>query len=275
MVDIPSHISPSSADSFDGCRRRWRFKYVDGIPDPPNRAALVGTFAHSVLERVCQKPSEGRTLDAAKELARTLWPEFSESEDFVGLGLDEEAERSFRWQTWLAIAGLWQVEDPRTLDVISTEQKVKVLLDDVPFTGVIDRVHRIPDGLVVTDYKSGLVPSTKWRGDRIKQVMLYAAALFYSDGEMPRQVRLLYLGQRVLNIDVFPKRIDNAVEVLDQTWRDMQTACETDDFPATPGPLCGWCPYVTLCPEGSGEIKRRFDEGTLHQHAPARALLAL
>lgn len=274
MAELPKHLSPSSASSFDGCPRRWRFKYVDRLPEPSGQAALVGSFAHLVLEHLCQMPAPDRTMDMAKALARTLWTEFTDSDDYQTLALEEEDSRAFRWQAWLAIAGLWPLEDPASVDVVATEQKIEANLGDVPFLGIIDRVDRSNERLVVTDYKSGTLPGSRWREDKILQVMLYAAALQADLGEQPDRARLLYLGQRIVDITVTDRKIEETTEQINATWVNIGSACATDEFEAKPGVLCGWCAFASECPEGRAELTRRIAAGKLPNHAPARALVA-
>ena len=57
----PERLSPSGAATFDQCPRRWRFRYVERMPDPPGIDALVGTFAHRVLELLMQQVPGRRT----------------------------------------------------------------------------------------------------------------------------------------------------------------------------------------------------------------------
>jgi putative RecB family exonuclease len=274
MVELPRHLSPSSAATFEQCPRRWRFKYIDGQPEPSGQAALVGSFAHRVLELLCGLPSPHRTLDQAKALARQTWPDFASDDDYLALDLDTDAARAFRWQAWLAVTGLWELEDPAHVDVVATEQKVTVDLGPVPFVGIIDRVDRRADKLVVSDYKSGILPAARWRADKFQQVMLYAAALSRSEDVQPDRARLLYLGQRILEATVTERRIEEAEGRLAETWVDISTACSTDDFGPKTGVLCGWCPFVEQCPEGREELAKRADEGRLPSHAPAAALVA-
>ena len=274
MVEQPRHLSPSSAASFEQCPRRWRFKYVDRQPEPSGQAALVGSFAHLVLEFLCGLPALHRTPDQAKALAKELWNDFAEEPDYVALELDESESRAFRWQAWLSIMGLWDLEDPARVEVVSTEQKVAVELGGVPFVGIIDRVDRTADRLVVSDYKSGTLPGVRWRSDKIQQVMLYAAALTRSADEQPERARLLYLGQRILDVAVTDRRIEEAESSLAETWSDVSKACTANTFDAKPTVLCGWCPFVSQCPEGQAELARRSSEGTLPAHAPAAALVA-
>ncbi|MGH1493906.1 MAG: RecB family exonuclease [Acidimicrobiales bacterium] len=273
MADLPQHLSPSSATAFEGCPRRWQFKYVERQPEPSGQAALVGSFAHRVLELLCEFPAIDRTVDHAKELAKQVWPEFETDEDFCSLELDNDAARAFRWQAWIAIAGLWDIEDPAKVEVVSTEQKVKVDLGSVPFVGIVDRVDRMAGKLVVSDYKSGTLPGVRWRDDKIRQVMLYAAALQESMDEAPDRARLLYLGQRILDVRVTDRRIEEAVGSLGEVWDGINTACSEDTFEPRPTVLCGWCPFIDQCPEGRAEIARRVDAGSMPAHAPAAAAL--
>ena len=270
----PPYLSPSSATAFEQCPRRWKFKYVDREPEPSGEAALVGSFAHRVLEFLCGLPARHRTPDQAKALAKELWPDFATEPDYVALELDDDAGRAFRWHAWLAIMGLWDLEDPAGVEVVSTEQKVNVALGDVPFVGVIDRVDRCADRLVVSDYKSGALPGVRWRADKLRQVMLYASAITRSTGEQPERARLLYLGQRILDVAVTDRRLEEAETHLTGVWQDVDRACTTETFDPKPTVLCGWCPFVERCPEGRAELTRRSGEGTLPAHAPAAALVA-
>jgi putative RecB family exonuclease len=271
---VPSYLSPSSASAFDGCPRRWKFKYVDRRPEPSGQAAIVGSFAHEVLEHLCGLPSIERTLDKAKELARAFWPNVEGDDDYQALDLNDEDARAFRWQSWLAIAGLWDLEDPADVEVVATEQKVTAVLAGVPFLGIIDRVDRINGKLIVSDYKSGTLPGIRWRDDKMQQVLLYAAAIEQAEGEQPDQARLLYLGQKILPVTVTDRKIEAAAEQLSETWVGINSACESETFEAKTGVLCGWCPFVSECPEGHAELVRRQAAGSLPSHAPARVLVA-
>jgi putative RecB family exonuclease len=264
----PPRLSPSGAGTFEQCPRRWRFRYVERLPDPPGEAALAGSFAHRVLEVLMQKPAAERTPAAAKLIARDEWPDVESDDDYQALGYDDERSRHFRWKAWQAIEGLWTLEDPTTVDVRATEQDVEAVLGGVPFRGIVDRLEDEGDGLVVTDYKSGKAPSPRYRRGRLDQVLLYAAAVKEATGEMPVRARLLYLGQRPVGIDVTQPELDGVIEKLSGTWTAINTACDIDEFEPRTGPLCGWCPYADQCPEGTAEVAKRLarkaaEEGAL------------
>ncbi len=270
----PRYLSPSSADTYNQCARRWKFRYVDGLPDPPGVAALAGTFAHRVLESLMQLDPAERTLDRARSLARECWPETEGHADFLALGLGDDERRAFRWRGWSAIEGLWTLEDPQKVVVEATEHQVLTTVAGVPFRGIVDRLDRDRGSLVVSDYKSGRAPSPRFADKRLTQVMLYAAAVESTFGERPERVRLLYLGQKTIERAVDSDAIDRIGEGLNDTWNRLGADMATGSYEPTPGPLCGWCPYAAMCPEGLAEVQRRNDQGLLDPAAPAATLVA-
>ncbi len=268
----PPRLSPSGAGTFEQCPRRWRFRYVERLPDPPGEAALAGSFAHRVLELLMQREPSERSVEAARLIARQEWPETEASDDYQALRFDEEKGRHFRWKAWQAIEGLWKLEDPTKVEVRATEQDVEATLAGVPFRGIIDRIEQEGDGLVVTDYKSGKAPPPRYRRARLDQVLLYAAAVDASRGEMPVRARLLYLGQRPVGIDVTRQELDTVTEKLADTWQAINTACEVDEFEPRTGPLCGWCAYLDRCPQGAKAVEKRNTAKTEEETAFLKAV---
>lgn len=273
----PPYLSPSSSSTFNSCQKRWEFRYIHRLADPPGEAAIAGTFAHHVLELLMEESGPDRTIERAKVIARDVWPQTAELDDFVALGFDETQERRFRWLAWTAIEGLWTLEDPTQVNVVANEQKVDTHLGAVPFRGIVDRLERQTAGddapLVVSDYKSGKAPSARFAGGRLEQVLLYAAAIEASTGERPASARLLYLGQHIVETDVTEDAISNAVGALGETWVAVNKAVETSSYDAQPGPLCGWCPYAGECPEGLAELEARHASGRIRSSAPSLKFL--
>lgn len=261
----PERLSPSGAATFEQCPRRWRFRYVERLPDPPGVDALIGTFTHLVLERLMQQHPIRRTLDDARRIARARWPEMAGSDDYRDLELNDQQARDFRWRAWTAIEGLWDLEDPSSVDVRATEQQVSVTLDGVPFRGVVDRVECESGGLVISDYKSGRAPTARYAPSRLQQVLLYAAAVAEETGEQPVKAQLLYLRQRIVATAVTPIELEDAVDQLKSTWAAIARACDGDEFAAQPGPLCGYCAYAERCPEGQAENRRRAQARTAEE----------
>ena len=271
LASGPKHLSPTSASMFRQCPRRWRFRYVDRLPDPPGEAALAGTFAHRVLEDLLRLEPAERTTSRARALAAEAWSATEADEDFVALGLDADGVRNFKWTAWRAIEGLWDLEDPTTVELVATETEVSVTIGGVPFVGYIDRLEAGEDGLVISDYKSGRAPGRRFAEGRLEQVLLYAAALAEMHGSLPARARLMYLGQRIDEATVTVESLAEVTRRLADTWEELLQRSASGEFPTKPGPLCGWCAFVRHCPYGLAEVERRHLLGTLRPDAPALA----
>ncbi|WP_419842049.1 RecB family exonuclease [Candidatus Poriferisodalis sp.] len=266
QTPLPRSLSPSSASTFRQCARRWKFRYIDKLPDPPGEPALRGTFVHQVLEELLALVPPQRTLERARAICRELWPQTAANTHFAALALDETRQRAFRWNAWADVEGYFTLENPAAVDVVGCERRVQASLDGVPFRGVVDLVDHTPEGLRVTDYKTGRAPPRRFVDNRLSQVWLYAAALD-SSGEDVSSVRLLYLGETGAGRDrrrptavsraVDADAVCSAVEEHRVTWDRITQALTDSQFEPSPGPLCSWCPYRDDCPEGQAEHQRR------------------
>ena len=248
------YLSPSQIGKFRRCPRQWKFQYIDKLPDPAGEKAFVGSFVHIVLEKLMELPKEQRLLARAKEIANECWPEFTNDKGYKRLGLDNDRVRAFKWAALDAINGLWDVEDPKEVDVLATEERLKVPISGVPFVGVVDRLDGTADRIVVNDYKSGKAPGKSYERERLEQVMLYALAVNEIRGVMPERVRLLYLGQRIVESVVTKQKAANCRKRLVATWEDVNGASESGEFPAVANALCAWCPYLQRCETGQAHV---------------------
>lgn len=253
----PPYLSPSSASTFEQCARRWKFRYIDRLPDPPGDKALVGTFVHRVLEELLARDVAERSVASARKIAGLVWPEIEADPAYIDLGLEVDEGRRLRWDAWRLIEAYFAMERPESVDVIEREQRIECELGDVPFVGVVDRVERRDGKLVVTDYKTGRAPAARFEADRLHQVQLYAAALD-ATGERPDTARLLYLGSRSIEAEVTDESLGAAVSSIGSTWVRINDALDSGDYPPRTGPLCGWCPYTQHCAEGRAELERRY-----------------
>ena len=69
----------------------------------------------------------------------------------------------------------FELEDPRTVHPIGLELKLEADLGRTRLRGIIDRLELDENGeLVVTDYKTGSVPSELWEAKSLSGVHIYA-----------------------------------------------------------------------------------------------------
>lgn len=304
-----ARLSPSAAAMWRQCPRRWWYRYVDRLPEPPpGESAVLGTFVHRILELLLAEEPAERTEARARELARAAWEEISASDDWAALELDETMAKRFRLHAWATVEAYFSVLRPAEVVPVAREQEVEVELDGVPFRGFIDLVEEDVDAsadgrrrIVVTDYKTGKPPvqgkpwSAEQDAERMWQPLWYAAALAAQGEHEPVRARLLYVnafeprrGQpfvprtRELSAEVDEERLAQARGELRRRWDEIAAAREAGSAAASPGPLCAWCPFVAVCDEGQAECQRRWSERDgytggrrLREDAPAVALLGL
>lgn len=149
-------LSPSTSNSMQDCRARWFVeKLVPGDADP-FAPMHVGSAAHAVMEDLYDRPFDQRTPEDAHSLLVTVSERHPhlvvpDPSDPVGLA-------KWRDRVILAMAGLWEIEDPSRVIPGQREQQLdQVSVRGVPLAGFVDRVDPVVEdgeiGLRIIDYK--------------------------------------------------------------------------------------------------------------------------
>jgi putative RecB family exonuclease len=256
---VVGSLSPSRAADFKTCPLLYRFRSIDRIPQLPTRDKVRGTVVHAVLDRLFDLPAAGRTLPAAAELVEPEWWRLAEAEPAVAELFDDDPDGT-ALAGWLEsaremVAGYFALEDPRRLEPAAREQLVQTLLDGgVLLRGYVDRLDVAPTGEVrVVDYKTGGIPREAFETHALFQLKFYALVLWRTRGEVPRQLRLMYLGDRdTLTYAPDAQELARFERTLLAIWRAIERASETGDFRASPSRLCGWCDHKPICPAHGG-----------------------
>ncbi|CAN5404717.1 RecB family exonuclease [soil metagenome] len=276
-------LSPSRAADFKSCPLLYRLRTIDRLPQRPSAAAARGTLVHAVLERLYDLPAADRTADAAKSMVSAEWVKLLEAEPDLQQIVSELRERATvasdhggvadaaptevgpesdgdiigRWL--ISAAGLldsyFTLEDPTRIQPVGRELMVEFELGDGPvLRGIIDRLDATTDGdLRVVDYKTGVTPREAFGAKALFQMKFYALVLYRTRGVVPRQLRLLYLGDEdMLSYAPEAEELDRFERTLRAIWTAIQTSIDRQDFRPSPSRLCSWCDYQDLCPAWGG-----------------------
>ena len=85
----------------------------------------------------------------------------------------------------------FELDDPRSVNPIGLELKLEAEFGPVRLRGVIDRLDLDTDGeLVVTDYKTGTVPSEYHEAKSLSGVHIYAMLCERMLGRRPARIQL-------------------------------------------------------------------------------------
>ena len=261
---VAGTLSPSRAADFKTCPLLYRFRCIDRIPQRPTRDKARGTVVHAVLERLFDLPAADRTYAAAAALVEPEWRRLTEAEPELAV-LFADTDPAGDFAAWLdsarrMLAGYFALEDPSRLEPAARELLVETVLADsagsagLVLRGYVDRLDVAPTGEVrVVDYKTGSIPRVAYEAKALFQLKFYALVLWRTRGEVPRQLRLMYLADRdTLTYCPDAAELERFERTLVAVWRAIERAVVTGDFRASPSRLCDWCDHQALCPAFGG-----------------------
>jgi putative RecB family exonuclease len=254
-VAFPPSLSPRSVSAFKDCPLAFRFAYIDRLPEPPSPAATKGTLVHRALELLMCRPRAGRTVDAALADLEQAKRDLADDPELAGLELTDDEWQLFHVDAEQLVHRYFLLEDPRTVRPVGLELKLTAEFGRVTLRGIIDRLEIDGDGqFVVTDYKTGSVPSEYAENARLSGVHIYAALCERMLGRRPSRVQLYYLSKPEAIIATPTAQSVAGVERrADALWTAILRACERDDFRPHPGPLCDFCTFKPYCPAYGGD----------------------
>lgn len=261
--------TPTRLTTWLDCPRRYRYTYLDRPPPPkgpPWAHNSLGGAVHLALAGWFRLQVPERTPDAAARLVGENW----NSDGF------RDTDQSDIWRARAAdmvrryVARLDRHMEPRGL-----ERTVALTHGRAALQGRVDRIDERPatttgsdqhTELVVVDYKTGRHVLTTDDARSSLALALYAAAAERTLRRPCRRVELHHLpsGEVVVweHTEASLRRhLDRADDIAgecaaaDAGWRNGRRG--DADFPARPGPLCGWCDFVGVCPEGSATTTAR------------------
>jgi putative RecB family exonuclease len=244
----PPYLSASSIGTFRQCPLKFKYNKIDGIPDQPSSATLLGNFVHETLEEFYVLPPEDRNINSARILASKVWASANWEERIRGY-VRESDVRQFRWSAWWCLENVFKVEEPPLIDVKGIETEVNGPIGRATVKGFIDRFEITETGVRVSDYKTGKTPKPAWVSDKYMQLQIYATLLNDSGVANVTEIQLLFLKDGVsFKHQLVAEDFERTINYVQDTHDAVQIACETGDFPYKKSKLCDWCAYKSICP---------------------------
>jgi RecB family exonuclease len=249
------------------CPLRWKFLYVDHLPEAPRGYFSFGRTVHAVLEnmlkplvrpipRVGAAPEPQRTLDewpgaaglpagrlmALEEVAADYDKEWVSD----GYTSPDEEER-YRALGLEMLRAYWQSLAEAPPAPVAVEAHLEAAWDGIPIHGYIDRIDPTPGGgLEVIDYKTTRELSHEdARGS--DQLGMYQV-LVERNYARPVESLTLYHLRSLTPLTVPPKPTGELSELYDRvaTARD---GIRTQSYEPAPGRQCSRCEFRPMCPE--------------------------
>lgn len=237
----------------------YKFRVIDKLPEPPNRAMLQGTIVHHILENLYELPPGRRTLGTAIDTVSAAIESHIEElhslpevADSGSASAAEHVRNQVEAFVKEMLEAYFALEDPTAIEPVARELRLHGDLDGTPVVGVIDRLERDSDGAyVVSDYKTGKAPGAKYQEAAFFGLRVYAALLEANEeyGTAPTKLRLIYLKSReILEMNIDQGHLRGTRTQMAAISRAIESATERDNWPASPGKLCDWCHFKPICP---------------------------
>jgi superfamily I DNA/RNA helicase/RecB family exonuclease len=245
--------SYSRISRYDECPLRYVLESVLGLDPQTTFQMKFGSLIHRLIERADKTLGDLKTW---KDVLETYKQEFVEHHrtDYPN---DVFARTYYRYGVQ-SLKRWWNTERPNGETVA-----LEFAFDDLDheghtIRGRIDRVAKHPNGLVLSDYKTGRNPA-QWQDvmESLQLAIYYKAAKAYPDlkqyGE-PQLMQLIYPGvehqSRIDGSLECAKRFqkpDEAEKALERLG-DILTNAAAERFAPAPEADCRWCRMKPLCP---------------------------
>jgi len=249
------YISWSAISTFRQCPLRYRFKYIDGLPEESVSAALIfGSGIHSAVEQHYQSILSGDPkpdLNALLFAYRSAW--LPHEPDAIQFGSTETRDSLDGLAARMLTAVLNSPAASVQGRVLGVEEEIRgMLIEGVPdLYGRIDLLTEDSDSLVITDIKTS---RSKWSAEQIEdsgeQLLLYSHLASEIAPGKRIATRFLVLTKTKEPVieehvrEVEPAAVKRTLVSVERVWRAIESGVF---YPARSTMNCSTCGYRAAC----------------------------
>ncbi|HVZ80091.1 MAG TPA: PD-(D/E)XK nuclease family protein [bacterium] len=276
--------SYSRINTFFTCPSQFEHRYIKRTPSPvPEGIELfLGSRFHETMEHLYGLiPERVPTVNELLNFFQKHWQnhlvEAQDTQKRKGFDAplrivnEGQSIEDYFQKGQLFVENYYHNYQPFDQDVTEgIEMKVIFNLDpkgQYKMQGYIDRVAREPDGTyVIHDYKTS---SRKMSAEDVKfedQLALYQAGLLQNPKFGPKaKFRQVWHFVAFEKDQVVDERGPEAIAKLQERYiGKIKTIESARSFPTKTSALCGWCEFLSLCPDGQQAVanrKKKKEEG--------------
>jgi putative RecB family exonuclease len=254
------YISWSALSTFRTCPLKYRFRYLDGLPEESVSSALVfGTGIHTAVEQFYQAHLSGDPkpdLDALLFAYRSAW--LPHDPDAIQFGSTETRASLDALASKMLTAFLNSPAASVSGRVLGVEEEIRGrLVEDVPdLYGRVDLLTEDSDSLVVTDIKTS---RAKWSPEQVEdsgeQLLLYSHLASEISPGKKIATRFLVLTKTKEPVieehvrEVEPGNVKRTLAGVERVWRAIESGVF---YPAPSTMNCSGCGYRAACRAWAG-----------------------
>lgn len=253
--ELLAYISASRLKTWQECRLKFYFRYVEQIESPMSPALFVGQIVHRVLQR--WNLNRWRGLPTDLETMQALFAECWEKEqsEEINWGGSEEEHRAKAWRLlehYLAATPIPCSERPDAVEVLVDRDLDAHGLP--PLRGIIDLVRK---GGVIVDFKTSSRTPDPVLTRQQHETQLGCYALLYREATgLPEEGfelhHLIKTKEPKLVITALEPMGANQIGRLLRVMESYVQGVQAEDYIPSPGPQCAWCDYLGECQAWQG-----------------------
>jgi RecB family exonuclease len=254
-------ISVSKYKTFEQCKAKYRFNYIDRLPKKDHDYLVLGKFAHEVLERFYKSIIAGDDrpdhliMTDAYRASFAIWKE-KLTKDQVEL-----VRGMVKQYLSIRLSNREKGIQPTVTDV---EKSFQIEFgNEFALIGYIDRVQMDPDGIIrVSDYKTS--KDKKYLEKDFFQLQTYAYVILKENPDL-KKIRVSYIMLKH-NFDEIVKEFDAAtiMKVENKFIERYNEIKQEGLYRPNTSILCDYCDYVDSCRDGK-EYLIQIGRGKLTQ----------
>lgn len=241
-------LSPSQADSYRTCPRKYVMERRLRLGDSTSVWAHFGELAHEVLEiaetEIVGSGANHAEIERVLQIVDEVWA----TADFGTPDLNDAWKEK-------AIAMFVKLYDkwPGRGEPVELELGIEAEIEGVQWIGRVDRLERSTDGLRVVDYKTGTRPPSIEEAAESIQLAFYAKAVDQSRGEVVASEMWF---PRTSAKSVTTRQLAlHDLAAIEAMMADITRRIRAEDWEPRVSRACKNCTFRTSCPawpEGKG-----------------------
>jgi len=254
------YVSWSALSTFRACPLKYKFRYIDGLPEESVSAALIfGTGIHSAVEQHFQAILSGDPkpdLDALLFAYRSAW--LPHDPDAIQFGSKETRSSLDALASKMLMAFLSSTAASVQGRVLGVEEEIRgMLVEGVPdLYGRVDLLTEDSESLVVTDIKTS---RGRWSQEQVEdsgeQLLLYSHLASEISPGKKIAARFLVLTKTKAPVieehvrEVEPENVKRTLAGVERVWRAIEAGVF---YPAPSTVGCAGCGYRAACRAWAG-----------------------
>lgn len=239
-------FSYSRIDTYNSCPAKYFFSYVLKEPRQFNAPAVLGNIVHDVLENVLDNDKKLDLNELKNEYNQAFvnWdPDNNISNELINVGNNILEE-------------FYDDNSDTKFNIYEKEMQIDLILGSYRIRGFIDRVDKLANRIVITDYKTGKWEVSLKDVSNNLQLGIYALALSEIFPESEIYAELYYLRSGKKKGHLFSK--EDIENIKDKLILNIKKIIDDTSFvPTTNGRTCSYCDHAKSGACGVGAFRNR------------------